>query len=297
MMRSTSSELADLRRQIDEIDDRMHELLIERAAIVAEVAASKTAAGAGGELAFYQPAREAQILRRVRARHRGPLPLASVLRIWRELLAATVGLETRFAVAVFAAAEAQGLWDLARDHYGSQTPMSAHASTKEVVRAVSEGCAAVGVLPVPRENERDPWWPRLLRLDGEIPRVVARLPFGARGNARPEGGDALAIGRSPPQETGRDQTLFVIESVADIRRAELRRLLTAAELSCTFIAASDHGERTATLIELDGFVRPDDPRIGCFSAGLGPGLHRLQPFGGYAVPLFAAAPLAGVAKG
>jgi chorismate mutase / prephenate dehydratase len=286
-MSSTSSELAELRRHIDDIDDRLHELLIERAAVVAEVAARKNAGGADGDMTFYQPAREAQILRRLAARHRGPLPLASVLRMWRELLAATVGLETRFAVAVFAPPEAPGLWDLARDHYGSQTPIVAYGSTLDVIRAVGEGGASVGVLPLPQESEHDPWWRRLLALDN-APRVVARLPFGARGNARPEGGDALVIGRSPQQQTGADRTLFVIEASPEVERNRLLRLLAATELACIFLSASDHGSATASLVELDGVVPPGDPRLDRLRAELGSALCRLEPLGGYAMPLSAA---------
>src|ERR1700758_2896810 len=102
-MATILSDLADLRRRIDAIDDQMHDLLMERAEIVAQVAASKR----GGDVAFYQPAREAQILRRLAARHHGILPVAPVLRIWREMLAATVRLETPFAVAVFVPAQSQ----------------------------------------------------------------------------------------------------------------------------------------------------------------------------------------------
>src|SRR5579871_4730042 len=149
-MSATPSDLADLRRQLDEIDDRMHDLLIERAEIVAQVAARK----AGGAGAFYQPAREAQILRRLVARHHGGLP------------AAAVRLETPFAVAVFAPAEAQGYWDLARDHYGSHAPLTAYRSPGQVIRAVSEGRAAVGILPLPQEGDTDPWWRYLAAENG-----------------------------------------------------------------------------------------------------------------------------------
>ena len=47
-MSTIPSDLADLRRHIDEIDDRLHDLLIERAAIVGEVAASKKINGEMG---------------------------------------------------------------------------------------------------------------------------------------------------------------------------------------------------------------------------------------------------------
>ncbi len=291
-MSSTPSDLADLRRRIDEIDDRLHDSLVERAEIVSRVAISKK----GGDVAFYQPAREAQILRRLAARHRGMLPFATVVQIWRELLAATVRLETPFAVAVFAPAEAQGFWDLARDHYGSLTPMSPCRSIGQVIGAVCEGRAAVGILPMPQVGDADPWWRHLLSPDGDAPRVIARLPFGARGNAR-SGADALAIGRGAQQETGADRTFFAVEAAADISRPRFLESLADSDLACTFFTAWEHGDRAVNLIELDGFVPLSDPHLACFRRQLGAALHRLVPFGGYALPMPAAALSAGAAKG
>ncbi len=297
-MSSTPSDLADLRRHIDEIDDRLLDLLVERAEIVARVAASKKLAISkkAGDVAFYQPAREAQILRRLAARHRGTLPFATIVRIWRELLAATVRLETPFAVAVLTPAEADGLWDLARDHYGSQTPISACRSVGQVIGAVSEGRAAVGILPLPQEGDPDPWWPHLLSSDENALRVIARLPFGPRGNARGEA-EALAIGRGAPQETGADRTLLAVEAAADISRARYLGSLAASSLECAFFASWDRSEGAVNLIELDGFVPLADPRLACFRRQFGAALHRLFAFGGYALPLPAVASLPGATKG
>src|SRR6202007_2719305 len=148
-----------------------------------------------------QPAREAQIVRRLVGRHRGGLPFATLARMWREMLAATVRLQSPFSVAVFAPADRPGFWDLARDHYGSNTSMSAYDTVDQVIRAVACGTGSVGVLPLPKAGEPDPWWPHLLSTDGDAPRVVARLPFGARGNARADS-DALVIGCGAQEESG-----------------------------------------------------------------------------------------------
>jgi chorismate mutase / prephenate dehydratase len=295
-MSSTPSDLADLRRHIDEIDDRLHELLIERAEIVGEVAVSKKINRNDGDVAFYQPAREAQILRRLAARHRGALPLASVVRIWRELLSATVRLETPFAVAVCVPAEEQGLWDLARDHYGSHTPISACGSIDQVIRAVTEGEASVGVLPMPQEGDPDPWWRHVLSPDDNAPRVIARLPFAGRGNARGTGGDALAIGLGAPQETGADRTLLVTQSAADIGRADFLKLLSSLGLVGSSLASWGYVGGALNLIEIDGFLGLSDPRLIRFRTQLGVALYRLLPIGGYALPLPAAALASGAAK-
>src|SRR6266852_7134845 len=229
-MPATPSDLAELRHRLDEIDDKVHDLLIERGEIISMVAASKR----DGKLAAFQPGREAEIIRRLVGRHHGDFPVATLVRMWRELLAATVRLQSPFAVAVFAPVEAQGFWDLARDHYGSNTPMSAYRSIGQVIRAVTDGQVSVGVLPMPQEGEPDPWWRHLLSKDESAPRVVARLPFGARGNARTDGADALVIGRSAQQQTGHDRTLLATEAAADISRGRILRILASLGLVCTF---------------------------------------------------------------
>ena len=282
-MSPTPFDLEELRRRLDEIDGRLHDLLIERTEIVEMVAASKR----NGNLAALQPGREAEIIRRLVARHHGNFPVATIIRMWREMLAATVRLQSPFAIAVFAPAESQGFWDLARDHYGSHTPMSAYRSIGQVIRAVADGQATVGVLPMPQEEEPDPWWRHLLSKNENTPRVIARLPFGARGNARSDGADALAIGRSVPQETGDDRTLLATESAADISRGRILRVFSSLGLVCTFFASKEHSDGAVNLIEIEGFVRISDPRLDSFRAQLGPALHRLLPFGGYAVPVSA----------
>jgi chorismate mutase len=275
-------DLEHLRRRIDEIDDRLQDLLIERVEIVSRVGAHKRQAGS---VAPHQPAREAEIIRRLIERGSGAFPPATLVRMWRELLAATVRLQGTFAAAVYVPPDMPGLWDLARDHYGSQTPMQAYGSTAQVIRAVTEGQAAVGVLPMPQEGEADPWWRHLLSEQENAPHVIARLPFGARGNARADGTNALAIGRGAAQPSGRDRTLLATENAEGISRGRIVALMAELGLSGSLLASCENAHGANCLIELDGFVPVSDPRLVAFRARLGPAVSRLLPFGGYAVPL------------
>src|ERR1700739_1431661 len=108
-MLPTPSDLAELRRRLDEIDNQMHDLLIKRGEVVSVVAASKRE----DNLAAFQPGREAQIIRRLVDRHYGDFPVTTLVRMWREMLAATVRLQSPFEVAGFDATESQGVWCLA----------------------------------------------------------------------------------------------------------------------------------------------------------------------------------------
>jgi chorismate mutase/prephenate dehydratase len=284
-MSAIPPDLEGLRRRLDAIDDRLHDLLRERAEIVALVAASKQS----GRLAAYHPGREAEIIRRLAARPPGRFPLAALVRIWREMLAATVRQQGPFAVAVFAPG---GVWDLARDHYGSSTPIAAHDSARRVIRAVADGAAAVGVLPMPDPGDADPWWRHLMSPDETMPRVVARLPFGPRGNARGDG-DALVIGFAMPEETGADRTLFAVATAAEIGRARLLAILAEQNLAGAWLAACREAGDDLALIEFDGLVPASDPRLDGFAARCGKALRRPVPLGSYAVPLALPADAAG----
>ncbi|MCK5445789.1 MAG: chorismate mutase, partial [Rhodospirillaceae bacterium] len=161
--------LDELRQKIDEIDDQLHDLIMSRTQIVEQVRAVKST-----DRVKIRPAREAEIIYRLMARHQGAFPKRELVRMWRELIVATLRSEGPFSVAVFADEEIGGFWGLARDQYGSFTPMTAYSSTRRIIEVVSRQDATVGVLPLPVRSDPDPWWRRLAATGEDVPRVIAR---------------------------------------------------------------------------------------------------------------------------
>ncbi len=320
-MSSPSTPIADLRREIDEIDTALHDLVMRRAEVAAQIGAAKnggagdktlpgngggggTAAGAavaearpvdGGS--FIRPGREAAILRRLVARHHGPLPAGVVVQLWRELMSALLRLQAPIAVAVYVPDQLPGFWDLARDHFGSHTPATAHETPSQVLSMLFDGPANVAVLPLPQQDDRDPWWRHLLRRDG--PRIIARLPFGDGGTQRGPAVQALAVGRVAAEETGRDRTLFVLETSAEISRSALATSLKAAQLEVTLLHGWQDDQINPTtwlhLVEVEGFVHMDDPRLLKLAKRRSEILRHMWPLGGYAIP-FTRAELGGADK-
>jgi chorismate mutase / prephenate dehydratase len=283
-MTNSKTTLDELRRRLDGIDDQVHDLLMRRAEIVQEVSAEKK----GNNVPALRPGREAVILRRLAKRHTGSFPLPSLVRMWREMLAATVAMQTNFAVAVYLPEDSSGYWDLARDHFGSHTPMTPYRSIGQVIRAVTDGQASIGILPVPLEDDPDPWWRFFVSDDEATPRILARLPFAGRGNARSDGGDALAVGCGALEATGADHSLIVFETHGAISRARIFSGLAASKLECTFFADFKPSEEIAlNLVELTDFVLPDDPRLAQFTAQISAttAVERVVSLGSYAVPL------------
>jgi hypothetical protein len=213
-------------------------------------------------------------------------------------------LQGPFSVAVFTVTDNPGYWDLARDHYGSTTPMIACQSPSQVLREVTEGRATVGVLPYPEEGEAAPWWPFVANTRDNAPRVFARLPFLAstQGTGGPARGQvsAVAIACLTPEETGDDRSLLTVELGEELSRARLIGALTSAGLAPHWQATGpSHGGQGSGqggglfLIETMGFVAPDDRRLMKLAETLGSALNRVTVLGAYPSPIGATANAAG----
>jgi chorismate mutase / prephenate dehydratase len=292
-MASADNPLDDLRRQIDGIDDALHDLLIRRAEIAERIGRLKSESAGATPVVFLRPGREAIVLRRLVARHKGALPKAALVRLWRELVSALLRLQGPFAVAVQGASHGPGCWELARDHFGGLTPITAHESGWQVLRAVVDGEAQVGVLPLPQPDVADPWWRHLLNRDPKIPRIVARLPF-AEPAGRSGVGEAFAVARAPQEPTGKDRSIIAIETAPQTSGSGLTAALKAAGLEPTASQVwrdPKPGNGWLHFVELDGFLSADEPRLAALVKA-GEPVRQLWSLGGYAVP-FAAAELAG----
>ena len=272
-MGGTASALADLRREIDEIDRRVHDLLMRRASVVEAVAAAKAEADAVGDTPpqIVYPAREAEIVRRLGGRHRGRLPLPTVVQIWREIMAASVNLQRRMHVGVVESSAGRVL-PTARDHFGVTVSTRAFATAAALFEAVATTPDVIGLLPFPDSRDGEaPWWLHLASAAGDAPRVVARLPFLKRG-----GGDALAIGAFGPGVSGADASLFVVET---------RAPLAAQPAGLRILARAARGPRAAALVEIDGDAAAAD-RESLRMAAAGEDAE-IRHVGGYAVQLAA----------
>ncbi len=280
-MSSDEKSLAALRLKIDDIDTQIHDLLMQRTKITGKIGAAK-----GPDSAFMRPGREATVLRRLIGRHRGPLPKALIVRIWRELFAAATSVQSALSVAVYAPEGSFGYRNLARDHYGWRTPITAYRSAAQVLEAVTEGTVTVGVLPNPQGQALEPWWRNLARDDQTVPRILARLPFAPVDPPASDSPVALAVGLARPEETGFDRGFIVLESGKVVSRSHVKEMLVKAELTVLDIQVSDEGGgRALLLVEIEGFVAEDDPRLERLIKLSEGTFDRARPIGAFAVPL------------
>lgn len=286
-MPDSAATLSDLRRQIDEIDDAVHDLLIKRSELVGRIAAAKAVSTVSSPL---RPAREALVLRRLIGRHRGAFPVPALVRIWREIMSAMSSLQGGLTVAVCDDAASDGLAELAQNHFGSVLAINRLSGPGAVLRALADQPTAVGVMPMPDAEDPDPWWVHLVSDDGRAPRVMALLPFAGRGGSEAQ---ALVIGQSPSEPTGDDRSYLVIESTQDVSRARLLSRLSKVNLTAVQAMSVDEPVRSAALprlnlIEVNGFVEEGDSRLAQIGGDGSDGVGRAFLLGSYAVPLIVA---------
>lgn len=261
--------LASLRKRIDDIDTRLHDLLMRRAGVVEAVGQLKKRQNLGQP---FRLGREAEILRRLSDRHQGPLPYPVIARLWREIIASFTQLEGNYVVAVCQPLPEAPVKDLARDHYGGGVTLLSFSQPGPALSALSEGKAAQAVLPMPRPDEAAPWWPMLM--EGSMPpRVVARIPFAG---VQEPGREALVAALFAPEASGDDATLLGIETDEQPSRTSLKAELEKAGFTGRILAAGKYGARPLALAEVDGFIENGDPRLAQLNK------YRVQLLGAYA---------------
>lgn len=140
--------LQDLRRQIDELDSQILELLSKRAEVVQEVGHSK------GRTAtqYFSPERERQIFERLTGENPGPLPIEAVRAIYREIISASRALEAPLSVSYLGPAGTFS-HQAALDKFGTSSELKPVDTIPDVFAEVERSNAHYGVVPVENSTE------------------------------------------------------------------------------------------------------------------------------------------------
>ncbi len=199
-------QLADLRREIDRIDEAMHRLLMERGEFIGRIIKAKRTTTAELGSAF-RPAREADMMRRLVERHSGILPLDTAESIWRVIIATFTYVQAPFSVHADFFAGEPAMRDCARFHFGFTVPLVGHMGPAGVLAAVAASAGDLGLVPVQGAIGGGVWWAPL-ELPG-APKIIARLPFVERQD-HPAGLPVFAVARPHPDAIVSDVKMWSI---------------------------------------------------------------------------------------
>jgi chorismate mutase len=216
--------LADLRREIDRIDEMMHRLLMERGDIIETLIKVKGTSESGQA---FRPGREADMMRRLAERHQGLLPLDTVESIWRVIISTFTYVQAHYSVHIDVSGGDSPMRDSARFHFGFTPPLLSYAGPDRVIAAIARSAGDLGIIRAEDHVSAGAWW-RALE-PPEAPKIIARLPFIERRD-HPAGLPVYVLARPLKDAAMRDSVLFSVSASADeITRLGIKVLQVAQD--------------------------------------------------------------------
>jgi chorismate mutase len=251
--------LADLRRDIDRIDEGMHRLLMERGEIIDTLIKTKGTSDSGQA---FRPGREASMMRAIAERHRGLLPLDTAEGIWRVIIGTFTYVQAPYRVHADVSGGDASMRDSARFHFGFTVPYVPQPSALSVIDAVRAGRGDLGMFSIDQGASAGAWWLSLAGTGG--PKVIARLPFIER-PSHPAGTPVFVISKPLEDAAVRDVVLYSVR---------LERWRDAfgpgiAPLGGEVIASAGQANGLAALLAVPGTVKPAALRAALDKAGAG----------------------------
>jgi chorismate mutase/prephenate dehydratase len=138
----------DHRKAIDELDQRIVELISERARHAGEIGRTKAAQAAEA----FAPAREQEVFARLAALNPGPLPDAALRAIYREIISACRALEQPLTISYWGPA-GSNTHVAALHRFGHGVRLAPADSIAAVFKEVEKANASYGVVPVENSTE------------------------------------------------------------------------------------------------------------------------------------------------
>jgi chorismate mutase/prephenate dehydratase len=164
-------DLKEIRKRINDVDERLQALINERATIAQQVGVAK--GNLGSAVDYYRPEREAEVLRRVLERNKGPMRDEEILRLFREIMSACLAQQEPLKIG-FLGPEGTFTQTAVFKHFGHSVRALPFHTIDEVFQEVECGAADFGVVPIENSTEGsvnntlDMFLTSPLKISGEI---------------------------------------------------------------------------------------------------------------------------------
>lgn len=279
--------LDSLRKKIDKLDDQIHNLIMQRAELIQDITKAKQAQNRP----IVHPAREAMMIRRLLGNHKGILPQATIINIWRELVGAVSMMQRGLTGFVSAHPDHAQCWDMAKQYCGNVIPMTKCSEPMSALAGMRDTPDSIAILPWPTDLETNPWWATLIDQDHDAPnimpiKIVAALPFGHEQEFHTLNHRAVIVGRMEFNPSGDDHSFIGITTSSPLSRAKIIDLLQEQNLEAKFITSqqSNHGTSQHYIAEVASYVTQDDDEIKNINIRLSEEQGKAYALGGYPVP-------------
>lgn len=242
--------LADLRKEIDRLDEEMHNLLMQRSEIIDTLIQVKKTSESGSA---FRPGREASMMRAIAERHKGLLPLDTVESIWRVIIATFTYMQAPFSVHADISGGDAPMRDSARFHFGFTVPLHVHPSALAVIEAVAQARGDLGIFRLDQGASSGLWWRQLAAIGA--PKIIARLPMIERSN-HPANTPVFVISKPLTDTAVRDVILYA----AQFERWRSEDAARLERFGGEIIASAADNRGLSILLAVPGSVSIDDIR-------------------------------------
>ena len=245
--------LLQLRTKIDEVDNKIINLLGDRIEIIKEVGKFKKEVG---DRFFIKSAREADMIKNLVSKANKSIPKSTIVNIWRKIITSANVLEQTINVAICNPDKIVDYQYLTREYYGDFVPLTIHESSTNIIAEIESGEVQIGIFALPSNDQKktENWWINLANNQSGI-RVFAKIPF-----IEPSNEDAphqlVAVAIKDPEPSGDDKTLLTIELDSQFSRYQLENELEKSGLKfkiITTVKLDQVHNIVFYLVELDGF--------------------------------------------
>ncbi len=200
--------LEELRKNIDDIDDRLFDLLQQRLKIVDQVGRFKRTNASSQYI--IRPGREAL---KVKKAHQQAVEAGldetiskAIASIWREIISLSINFEDPAKIAYNSGKSKDTYW-LLREYFGAYSEMVPYKLDKEVIKSLLTKTNNIAAFVVENNAGFSPWWLELTKHPNLSVFAAASIFAPRHGEDEPL---TLLVSNVTPEPTGEDKFVYVI---------------------------------------------------------------------------------------
>ena len=262
-----------LREEIDQIDNQIIPLLMQRMNIITRVGELKKS---NQEKFFIRSNREADMIKDLVKKSGNILPKTTIISIWRKIITTANIHEQPLAIAIHNPKNIPDYDYVVRDYYNELVPLHNFDSATNVVAEIEKGEAQIGIFALPheigeekKEDPKENWWISLANNRSSL-KVFAKIPFyeilGQKKDL--DKIELVAVAAKEPEKSSDDRSLLYLEVAKEISKTQILSALKELSLAGRILKSVKLAQVEGIifhLIELDGFYLENDLVIKNFS--------------------------------
>lgn len=263
--------LLKLRHKIDEIDNKLIDLLNQRMDVVDEVAILKRSKG---DDIFIRSNREADMMRHIIAKLEDKYPKTHIFSIWRKIIAAANLHEQEVKIGLYNPKQVADYKYLIQQYYSEDFEVESFTNAQELLNKLTAKGLQIAILPPP--TAQDFWCESLI---GSDVKIFAKIPF-IQNNASDLELFCLAIKDVEPSDN--DRTLIYLESNDDLSEEKVESALQSYNFMAQCLNARNYADKkqNSLLFDISGYLHNDSEIVNALQKELNTSINIL---GHYAV--------------